>query len=300
MKSGRALLTAAGASAAGLALIEAAAAWTTSRERRARNRPDATLYFEESGAGPPLIFLAGLTGSTRYWQSSFGQLARTRRLIFIDALGFGQSPWPKLSYTLDDHLNALRRTLVKAGATEAVSFVAHSFGAVLAAYYGARYSREIARLFLLGAPIFSDEAEARDRIVALSPMAALFSLNPLVAREACKLSCAFRPIMKRVAPAIRSDLRSEVAADAVLHFWESFNGTLHNVLLQRSMLDPLATIGPKTLFIHAMQDAVTPVARVREVAARCGAQLLLTTGGHQSYLMEDLPLVIEAISRLSL
>lgn len=300
MKAGRALLTAVGAVAAGLSLIEAAAAWTTAKERRARERPDDTLYFEETGEGPPVVFLAGLTGSTRYWQSSFRDLGRTRRLIFVDALGFGQSPWPKVAYTLDDHLSALRRTLVKAGATNSVSFVAHSFGTVLAAWYAERFNDEVSQLFLLGAPVFSDEAEGRERIVALSPMAALFSLNPLVARVACKLSCALRPIMKIAAPAIRSDMRSEVATDALLHFWDSFNGTLHNVLLQRSILEPLKTVGTKTLFIHGMQDAVTPVDRIRRVAARYGAQLLLTSGGHQSYIREDLPTVLEAVSRSAL
>lgn len=78
----------------------------------------------------------------------------------MDALGFGHSPWPEADYTLEDHLGALRRTLVAAGATRRVTLVGHSAGAILAAWYAARYPEEVERLYLLGTPVFRDRREA--------------------------------------------------------------------------------------------------------------------------------------------
>jgi pimeloyl-ACP methyl ester carboxylesterase len=84
-----------------------------------------------------VVFLAGLTGSTSYWGHAFDALALDHRLVFVDALGFGRSPWPDARYTLDDQLGALRRTLLGLGIDREVTIVAHSFGTVLAAYYAA-------------------------------------------------------------------------------------------------------------------------------------------------------------------
>src|SRR2546421_363711 len=82
--------------------------------------------------------------------------------------GDSGSPWPDAGYTLDDHLRALRRTLLAEGAGEHVTLVAHSFGTLLAANYAARYPAEVDRLYLLGTPVFEDEKEARKHIRAIS------------------------------------------------------------------------------------------------------------------------------------
>lgn len=55
------------------------------------------LYTEVRGQGDAVVFLAGLTATTHFWQGAFDPLAKTHRLIFVDALGFGQSPLPEVS-----------------------------------------------------------------------------------------------------------------------------------------------------------------------------------------------------------
>lgn len=268
------------------AMIDRLAAWDVRREREQRRALGDRLYAEVRGEGAPVVFLSGFEGSTRYWRGAFDPLVSDRRLIFLDALGFGRSPWPDVEYSLDDHLGAIERTLQALDAREHVTLVGHSFGAILAAYYAERHPSEIDRLVLLGTPVFGSPKEARDRIAALSQLSSVFSLNRPLAAVSCAVVCAFRPTFRRLAPLIARDLPPEVAEDALLHDWQSFDGTLRNVILTKPVAEPLSTVGKKTVLVHGERDRVTPLARVRALAERSGAELVVVPGDHHHYLDE--------------
>ncbi len=267
-----------------VALIEGLAAYRVRRLRAERAHLGSGLYTEIRGQGAPVVFLAGLPGTTHFWGGAFDPLAERRRLIFIDTLGFGRSPFPDVEYTLEDHLGALRRTLVAQGATRRVTFVAHSFGTLLASYYAASYPDEVEHLFLLGTPVFADEREAREHIKETSPMAGVFTLNPILAREACKLhEATFSPALARIVPLLVPDTPPELAREGLLHTWQSFNGTLRNVVLSKPIASPLGRIGPKVTFVHGRADPITTLERVRALAAATGAGLIETEDNHLSY-----------------
>jgi len=270
--------------AAAAGVLEAVAAVRVRRLRAERAYLGARLYTEVLGEGDPVVFLAGLPATTRFWGDGFAPLAARRRLVFADALGFGRSPLPDVDYTLDDHLGALRRTLVAKGATRRVTFVAHSFGTLLAAYYAERHPDEVERLVLAGTPVFRDEREARERIRAVSTMNGLFTLNPVLAREACKVhEATFSSLLMRLVPLFLRDVPPEVAQEGLLHTWQSFDGSLRNVLLTKPIAAPLARLGPKVVFVHGRRDRVTPLPRVEELAAAIGARLVVTDDNHSSY-----------------
>src|SRR5260370_42054387 len=102
---------------AAAALVEVVAAVRIRHLRAARAYLGDRLYTEIRGEGDPIVFLAGLPATMRFWQGNFDPLAKRHRLIFVDALGFGRCPLPDVEYTLQDHLGALRRTLVAEEAT---------------------------------------------------------------------------------------------------------------------------------------------------------------------------------------
>ncbi len=291
-KIGIAVLSLVGATGA----LEIVAALRVRHLRAERADLGDRLYTEVRGEGDPIVFLAGLPATTHYWQGAFDPLAGSHRLIFVDALGFGRSSLPAVDYTLEDHLGALRRTLVAAGATRSVTFVAHSFGTVLAAHYAARYPDEVDRLFLLGTPVFDSEREARAHIREISSMSGLFVLNPLLAREACKLHEATQSAaLARLVEALLPGTPPEVAREGLLHTWRSFNGSLRNVLLRKPIAVPLARIGPKVTFVHGRADHITPLDRIRALAEKTGARVLATDDDHGSYARRSAGRIIAAV-----
>lgn len=280
--------------AGGVAAVEIAARLNVRHEQAKRRELAGRLFTRVLGKGDPVGFIPGYQGSTEFWQHAFDALANRHRLIFVDTLGFGRSPWPDRPPTLDDHLDALRSTLIAEGATGRVTLVAHSFGTVLAAYYAERYPDEVDRLLLLGTPVFKDEDDARRRLHEISPIAALFSLNRFLAREACMLMCALRPLLEAVLPRLKPDLPHGVVHDAVLHDWPAADGSLR-VLLTRPIAEPLREIGPRVTFVHGSADGITPLAHIRELAAETGAAVIETADVHLSYSSKSAALICERI-----
>jgi len=255
------------------------------------------LYVQRSGTGPPVVILAGLMGSTRYWKAAhFETIAAQHTLFFIDELGFGLSPWPDGDYSLEDHLSALRRTLVREGATSHVIFVAHSFGTILAANYAARYPGEIDHLYLLGTPVFRNATEARKQMAGMSFVASLFSRSRGLAWGACMLQDAMNPLARTLAPRLGTGMTVEVAQDATLHFWGSLDGSVRNGILSQPIEQPLAGTGSKVTFVHGERDRVTSLSRIQEVARRCGAALIVVAGGHGDYVGPGTDAVIQRLA----
>ena len=56
---------------------------------------DINLYYEEYGAGDPILFIHGFGMSSFTWRNITESLARSYRVILVDLKGFGNSPKPR-------------------------------------------------------------------------------------------------------------------------------------------------------------------------------------------------------------
>jgi hypothetical protein len=79
------------------------------------------------------------------------------------------------------------------------------------------------------------------------------------------------------------DMPLEIAREGLLHTWQSFNGTLRNVVVIKPIAAPLERIGPKVTFVHGRADHITSLERVRALAAKTGARVVETGDDHLSY-----------------
>lgn len=243
------------------------------------------LYVESFGSGrDTIVFIPGLMGSTAYWKTGELRGLKTQhRVLFVDPLGFGRSPWPDIEYTLEDQLDAMRRTLVSHNAVSNVTLVAHSFGAIVAIHYAALHPDEVARVILFGAPIYRNPGEARDRIQTMSPLAGLLVKNRFAARVVCAFHNAIMPLAYKLAPNMRPDLPAQVARDGVLHFWPSLDGSVRHVILGKPVAKPMAALGSRATLVFGSRDTVSDSALVESLAAQTGARFIRTTDDHGSY-----------------
>jgi pimeloyl-ACP methyl ester carboxylesterase len=270
-----------------LGLIEACAASNVRRARKDRRPLGGRLYVERAGplTAPAMVYLSGITGTTTYWREA-GVLRLADegfRVLLVDPLGLGRSPWPDAEYTLEDHLAALDRTLAFEGVRGDVILVGHSFGALLAVEHGARHADSVRQAILFGTPIYRSEVEARQRIGEMSALAGLTARGSPMARLLCDLHTALPNATVRLAPLFRRDLPAAVVADGGLHSWKSFRGSLENVVIRHRIEPAVSTLGAGVTFVHGRLDGITALERVGEVAAASGASVIVTGDSHVSY-----------------
>lgn len=268
-------------------MVQACSAYHVRRAQAERSHLGNLLFVQSAGAagGSPMVFLPGMTGTTAYWREARALALADggARVLLIDELGFGRSPWPDVEYTLEDHLAALDRTLTAQGATQDLTLVGHSFGAMLAAEYAARHTDSVRRVILFGTPVFRDEAEARRRVSEMSVLAGLTVRNRWFAKLVCTLHTAFLPASARLAPFLSRELPPAVLADGAAHYWPSVSGSTENVVLRHAIEPAIEVLGAKVTFVHGRRDPITPLERIRAVAAASGASLVVTDDDHLSY-----------------
>lgn len=175
----RAPLGAAMAGALLIGLAAAAAAPQPPPERGSRialaapGHEPVSLYYEEQGAGPPLLLLHGLGESIFTWHEILPALAARHRVIALDLKGFGRSEKPfDGAYSADDHAALVARFIVARGLS-GVTLVGHSFGGTVALRTalaeGIAGTGRVRRVAVIGAPALP-HATARHLDLVLTPV----------------------------------------------------------------------------------------------------------------------------------
>lgn len=216
---------------------------------------------------PALVFLHGIAGSTASWGAPFRALSDTRRVVLVDALGFGRSPKPvEGAYSVEDHVRALLETLDTLGVAR-TTLVGHSMGCILALAFAVRFPARVSSLVLLAAPLYRDSAEARRTIATSSWFNRWLALETPLAHFACKLMCHLRPVLQPLMPWFMRDVPAAVARDSLMHHWHSYSRTLQALLIESRPASWLADIRVPVLFVQGTLDAVAPADLVREAIA---------------------------------
>lgn len=132
-----------------------------------------SLYYEEQGAGPPLLLLHGLGESIFTWHEILPALAARHRVIALDLKGFGRSEKPfDGAYSADDHAALVARFIVARGLS-GVTLVGHSFGGTVALRTalaeGIAGTGRVRRVAVIGAPALP-HATARHLDLVLTPV----------------------------------------------------------------------------------------------------------------------------------
>lgn len=149
------------------------------------------LFWREIGEGTPIIFLHGTWKDSSQWISVMEMLAQDFHCFAPDLLGFGESEFPNVDYSIDlqvECLAQLLHTLKRALKQQRVYLVGDSLGGWIAASYALKYPEQINGLVLL-AP---EGVEIQGQKKRWEKMQRIANRPPLV----FKLLRLFRLIMK--------------------------------------------------------------------------------------------------------
>ena len=120
---------------------------TGTRERTAMLNGHEFSYLD-SGDGPALLFIHGLTGSQRNWAHLIDALNHDHRVLAPDLFGFGASAKVMGDYSLGAHAATLRDLLDLLGINR-VTLVGHSFGGGVAMQFCYLFPERVERLVLV-------------------------------------------------------------------------------------------------------------------------------------------------------
>ncbi len=247
---------------------------------------------ERGGGGRTLVFLPGVGGTTRYWDSRVVPLAADHRLVLVDPLGFGLSAKPDTVYSVERHVAELHRVLAGRGR---VTLVGHSFGALLAVAYAARHPHGIDGLVLVGLPYFGNEELALAHFGRSRVPERWLMTNVGLAAATCIVT---RRVVGRALPRLLPDFPREVAEDLVQHTWRSSKSTLWEVVYRYDAAPDAARL-PDTLpilMLHGDRDETAPLAGARRLMqGRRLWQLAVRPGGDHHLLLRDPAWVVAKI-----
>ena len=105
-------------------------------------------WYLDSGDGPAVLFIHGLTGSHRNWAHLVDTVNTDHRVLVPDLFGHGASAKPMGDYSLGAHAATLRDLLDRLG-VDRVTLVGHSFGGGIAMQFCYLFPERVERLVLV-------------------------------------------------------------------------------------------------------------------------------------------------------
>lgn len=99
---------------------------------------DSTVFYQERGAGTPIVFLHGNPTSSHLWRHVMPAVGDPGWLLAPDLIGMGASGKPAVDYTFADHARYLDAWFDALGLDDVV-LVGHDWGGALAFDWAARH-----------------------------------------------------------------------------------------------------------------------------------------------------------------
>jgi len=121
------------------------------------------LHADQMGEGSPtVVFEAGIAATSLSWRLVQPEIAKITRTLSYDRAGLGWSDTASKSRDVHRVVEELHALLKAAGVSGPRILVAHSYGALVALGYAARYPREVAALVLVDPVAPSEWAHASE------------------------------------------------------------------------------------------------------------------------------------------
>ncbi|HEU4807945.1 MAG TPA: alpha/beta hydrolase, partial [Homoserinimonas sp.] len=226
-------------------VVERMRSWFGEQWEAALRRP-ALQIAEDVGSGPVVILVHGIASSSVTFQHLVPLLADRHRVISINILGHGGSPAPPgATYTIEEHVAWLERTIRKLGLPDPFVIVGHSLGALLVSRYARENPSRVARTVLVSPPIYISPTEVGDRFERAALGAYLKAYEFLRVNKQFTLRNA--AIISRLMP-IKNVF--EVTEEG----WDAFVKTLQNCIESQTTISDIAGIQSPVEIVYGSLD----------------------------------------------
>ena len=235
---------------------------------------DAQIYYEESGQGPSLMLVPGLSGLGSFWAEQVRELSRDFHVIVHDHRGAGRSTHSLIHYSVEQMADDALR-LMDALSIDSAHVVGHSTGGAMAQVIALDHPRRVRSLVLSATwagpdPYFRRLFESRKQALLSSGIAEYLRGAALVQYPPWWISANDALISERHAALIPASAPVDVIASRI------------DAIVRHDCRARLGDIRVPTLVIVAADDMITPRLYSEEIASRIpGATLVVVEkGGH--------------------
>lgn len=240
----------------------------------------------EIAAENNVIFLHGFLSSSSFWVDTvlpaLPESVRTsNRLFAVDIMGFGRSPKPSNSlYTIADHVDMIRRSVLEPYGIQSFHLVAHSMGCTIALALAAHYPSAMKSITLIAPPYFPEISKDSSSTYIMEQIAArriwplmtfcssVMSWYEHVGRLVCFVVCKHHRLWDPLLLFVHSFLGKRTPSSCVTAFtqhthhsaWHIFHNTICNgAYAADHCIEILMTAGKRVNVLHGTRDAVIPI-----------------------------------------
>lgn len=211
-----------------------------------------------------MVLLHGIASSSLSYVHLIPLIDNSHRVAAIDLLGFGESPAPiNARFSLDEHVEAVRKTVDRAAVKTPFTLVGHSLGALIAIRYAALYPGRVNHLIIIAPPVYVPKEQMADKAARLR-MDLYYRLWDFL-RQNPEFTSKASQALDRLMP-VRHSL--EVTRDN----WNAFSLSLKNCIEDQSTLVDLAQVKVPIDLVYGTADpfvmpsGVDLIERMRGVA----------------------------------
>lgn len=218
----------------------------------------STIFYETAGEGPAVVFVHGLGGTSNTWFAQRVALQKFFRVVTLDLPGSGRSSKHERSFSMvrwAEQIAALAEQLN----LESFTIVGHSMATILVQLFAARYPDRVKGLVLCG-PLTEPPPAAREAFVK---RAETVLKEGMIGVADMVLGGALSLATREGGNATLAGLYREM----LLGNDPACYAAQCHALIQGSAKADQANIRCPTLILVGDQDAVTPLANCRAIAA---------------------------------
>lgn len=218
------------------------------------------MQVEVCGEGNPLLLVHGFPLDHTMWQEQLALLQNHARCIAPDLRGFGKSGVTEGVLKMERLADDLASLLDAMKIHEPVTFCGLSMGGYIAWQFLRRHSRRVRRLILCDTRAAADSAEVAAGRHATAELVLTTGVRSLVTTMTPKL---FSESTRKNQPELVDRMQKSILATAPT----SAAAALRGMAERQDFTHDLPRLSVPTLLIVGAEDAITPAAEMKEMAA---------------------------------